>query len=152
VTFPLLFWYFQASFPPVVTGIAVYIAIRQWQTNRNKVQLDLFDRRFRVFEEVKKVLSSVTPDGRVKMDEFLKFRTGIPEAYFLFGPDIENYIDDIYLHGRKMNLADLQLREKPEGYDPKRLAVELDSHLGWLLDELPVAKVKFKKYLDLSKL
>jgi len=30
--------------------VTAYIAIQQWRTNKNKLRLDLFDRRWAVFE------------------------------------------------------------------------------------------------------
>ncbi len=141
---------------PVVAVIAVYVAIRQWLTNKHRVKLDLFDRRFRVFLEVRKVLSSVLPEAKASKEDFLKFRTGVAESYFVFGPEIENYLDDIYLHGIKLATADYMYRlpkeERAGDHDSKKVADDINTHLTWLMEQLPVAKQKFKKYLDVSKL
>ena len=156
MTAALLFWYSQASFPPLVAGIAVYVAIRQWQTNKQKVKLDLFDRRFRVFLEVRKVLSSVLAEARASREDFLRFRTGVAESYFMFGPEIENYLNEIYLHGIQLASADDRYRQpkeqRPDNHDAKKLAEEMNTHLTWLTEQLPLAKEKFKRYLDVSNL
>jgi hypothetical protein len=153
---PLFFWYSQASFPPLIAGIAVYVAIRQWQINRQRVKLDLFDRRFRVFLEVRKILSSVLPEARATREDFLRFRTGVAESYFIFGPEIENYLQEIYLHGINLASAEDRYRQpkqqRADDHDPKKLAEQMNLHLAWLTDELPLAKEKFKKYLDVSNL
>jgi hypothetical protein len=152
----LVFWYFQASLSPVIAGIAVYIAIRQWLTNRQRVKLDIFDRRFRVFLEVRKVLSSVIPEGSASNERFLRFRTGVAQSYFIFGPEIETYLDEIYSHGIKLAYADGQRRspkeQRAEDHDSMKFSKEVHTHLTWLMGQLPVAKEKFKKYLDVSKL
>jgi hypothetical protein len=152
----LIFWYFQASLSPVIAGIAVYIAIRQWLTNRQRVKLDIFDRRFRVFLEVRNVLSSVIPEGSASNERFLRFRTGVAQSYFIFGPEIETYLDEIYSHGIKLAYADGQRRspkeQRAEDHDSMKFSKEVHTHLTWLMGQLSVAKEKFKKYLDVSKL
>ena len=156
ITPSILFWYSQAALPSVIAVIAVYIAYQQWHTNALKSKLDLFDRRFRVFLEVRKVLSSVLPEATASKENFLKFRTGVAESYFVFGPEIEKYLDEIYFHGIKLATADYRYRlpkeERAEDHDPKKVAEEMNTHLTWLTEQLPVAKEKFKKYLDVSKL
>jgi len=153
---PLLFWYLQVALTPVIAIVAVYIAYQQHQTSKLKVRLDLFDRRFNVFLKVRGILSSVIPEGRANKEEFLKFRTGVAEAYFLFGQEMEDYLDEVYMHGIKLATADQLYRmpreERPDDYDPKKVAGEMDEELGWLMNQLPDVKAKFKKYLDVSKL
>jgi hypothetical protein len=152
----LLFWYFQGALSPAIAGVAVYIALRQWLTNRHRVKLDIFDRRFRVFLEVRKILSSVIPEGSASSELFLNFRTSVAESYFIFGAEIESYLEEIYSHGIKLACADGQRRlpkeERAEDHDTKKVAEEINTHLTWLMGQLPVAKEKFKKYLDMRKL
>jgi hypothetical protein len=156
MSWPLLFWYLQAALTPVIAIVAVSIAYQQHQTNKLKVRLDLFDRRFNVFLKVRGILSSVSPEGQASIEEFLKFRSGAAEAYFLFGQEMEDYLDEVYQHGRKLATADLRNRmpreEQPEDYDPKKVADEIDKELGWLMNQLPEVKARFKTYLDVSKL
>jgi hypothetical protein len=119
-----------------------------------ELKLDMFDRRFRVFSEVRGVLSAVLRDADIKKDLLLKFRSGVVEADFLFGPEIVEYIDQIYFHGLKLSSANerhVNMFDRPAGYDVKRGAMEMDAELGWLTDQLPEIKKKFKKYLDISK-
>ncbi len=40
---------FSALLTPVIAAIAVYVAYQQWQTNRRRLQLDLYDRRLRIY-------------------------------------------------------------------------------------------------------
>jgi hypothetical protein len=133
MTASLLLRYSQAFVPSLIAIVVAYIAYQQWHTNALKSKLDLFDRRFRVFLEVRKVLSSVVPEGRATKEDFLKFRTGVAESYFIFGPEIEKYLDEIYLHGNKLATADYRYRlpkeERAEDYDPKKGAEEMNTHL-----------------------
>ena len=89
----------KALLTPLIAIVATYIAWQQWKTNRQKLNLERYDRRLRVYEEVKKILSIIMRDAKASTDDLLKFRTSVSEADFLFGQDIPEYIDEIYKHG-----------------------------------------------------
>ena len=84
---------------PVIAIVATYIAYQQWQTNRKKLNLERYDRRPRVYEEVRKILSIILRDANASTEDLLKFRTSVSEADFLFGPESSEYIDQNYKRG-----------------------------------------------------
>ena len=43
----------SALLTPTIAIITTYIAYEQWRTNRNKLKLDLFDRRFAVYDAMR---------------------------------------------------------------------------------------------------
>ena len=49
----------KALLTPVIAVVATYIAYQQWQTNRQKLNLERYDRRLHVYEEVRKILSII---------------------------------------------------------------------------------------------
>jgi hypothetical protein len=140
---------------PLIAIVTTFIAWQQWQTNRQKLNLERYDRRLHVYEEVRKILSIVMRDDKVSPDELLRFRTSVSEADFLFGAEIPEYIDEIYKHGLglwrwKQEYRDSR-QEKPEGYDHAKVVDEMHKERNWLNQQLVLAKQKFKKYLDISK-
>ena len=88
-----------ALLTPLIAIVATYIAWQQWRTNQQKLNLERYDRRLRVYEEVRKILSIIFRDAKASTDDLLKFRTSVSEADFLFGPEIPEYIDNIYKRG-----------------------------------------------------
>jgi hypothetical protein len=64
----------------IAAGIAGYIALRQWWTARDRVKLDMFEKRFAVYEATKSLINKrpITPND---MGEFYN---GIRGAEFLF--------------------------------------------------------------------
>ena len=85
----------KALLTPLITVVATYIAWQQWKTNQQKLVLDRYDRRLKVYEEVRKLLSLIVRDAHASYEGLLKFRTAVSEADFLFGPEIPKYIDEI---------------------------------------------------------
>jgi len=145
----------KALLTPLIAIVATYIAWQQWKTNRQKLTFDRYDRRLRVYEEVRKILSIIARDAKASTQDLLKFRTSVSEADFLFGPEITAYIDEIYQAGLRLGRWTSEYRdytqEKPEGYDHKRVVEEMHKELAWLTEQFEPAKEKFKKYLDISK-
>ena len=140
---------------PVIAIVATYIAYQQWQTNRKKLNLERYDRRPRVYEEVRKILNIILRDANASTEDLLKFRTSVSEADFLFGPESSEYIDQNYKRGLSLWKWNRMYRdytqEKPEGYDHKKIVAEMHKELEWLVKQFEPAKEKFRKYLDISK-
>jgi hypothetical protein len=140
---------------PVIAIVATYVAWQQWKTNQQKLILDRYDRRLRIYEEVRKILSIIARDAKASIDDLLKFRTSVSEADFLFGPEIPAYIDEIYRRGLNLGRWTEEYRdytqEKPEGYDHQKVVSEKHKELTWLVEQFEPAKDKFRPYLDISK-
>ena len=145
----------KALLTPSIAVIATYIAWQQWQTNRQKLKLERYDRRLRVYEEVVKLLSLIDRDANAKYEDLLQFRTSVSEADFLFGPEIPEYLDEIFNRGVKLRYWSKEYRdctqEKPEGYDHEKVVNGSHEELTWLSEQFDPAKEKFRKYLDISK-
>jgi uncharacterized ubiquitin-like protein YukD len=139
---------------PLIAIVALYIAWQQWKTNQHKLVMDQYDRRLRIYEEVRKILSIVLRDANVSMDDLLRFRTSVSEADFLFGTEIVEYIDDIYRRGLDLNHWASEYRDntqvKPAGYDHKIVVDGKHRQLSWFKEQFEPAKQRFKKYLDIS--
>jgi hypothetical protein len=140
---------------PLIAIVATYIAWQQWKTNRQKLNLERYDRRLRVYDEVRKILSIIVRDANASFEDLLKFRTSVSEADFLFGPEIPVYLDEIYKRGLNLHSWNKQYRDctqdKPEGYDHEKVVDEMHKELIWLTNQFEPAKEKFRKYLDISK-
>jgi hypothetical protein len=144
----------QALLTPAIGLLAAFIAWQQWETNREKLRLDKYDRRMRVYEELRKILSIVFRDDGATTDDLLRFRTSVADADFLFGQEIPEYLDQIYTHGLKLWELNEQHRnreDRPVDYDLKKAAKEKHSELKWLANQFEIGREKFRKYLNLSR-
>jgi hypothetical protein len=72
------------------------VAFLQWRTAQQKAVLDLFDRRFKIYETVKTCVYEANRNAgyfnEEREKEFLKVRD---DAYFWFGNDIQDYLEDL---------------------------------------------------------
>jgi len=137
----------------VVGIVGAVIAWRQYQTARAKLKLDLFDRRYGIFMATWSHLSSVVQNGpEPKGDasqafEIIKtFRNNVPQAGFLFGEDIERYLDEI--HENQMEAWGLRMKYD-QGDLSQQEIVRKTELTNWFLNEARDAKRRFRPYLDL---
>jgi len=145
---------FNALLTPTIAIVATYIAWQQWRVNKQKFDLERYDRRLRIYEEVRKILSIVMRDARASYEELLRFRAAVSEADFLFGPEISAYIDEIYKRGVQLEVWNKQYRhsgqEIPTGYDHQKVCDGMEREIEWFTAQFDPAKEKFKKYLHIG--
>ncbi len=108
----------------VIAVIVAYIAFMQFKTNRDRLRLELYDKRFSVYEALKEFLIKFIRALDVTDKDLRDYRNKTNEAEFLFEEDIILYIKDIYDKGLKIYsynckqkssaLKELDLNERKE--------------------------------------
>lgn len=139
---------------PIVAVAAVTIAHQQMRIAHRKLQTEQYDRRLRVYEEVRKLLSIAMAKGDLPFQDLLRFRTSVSEADFLFGPEVMAFIDELYKRGVQLGYWNDEFRTPPEArgldYNHKKVVSEKYKELRWIVDQFEPARKVFKKYLDIS--
>jgi signal transduction histidine kinase len=136
-------------------AIAVYIAWQQWKVNERKLEFDQYERRLRIYERMVTFLRLVLRDFKPEINDLQAFSIDTAEADFLFGPEISQYLSELY-HGawRLRNATDeyrdFTQRASPD-YDHNKVVKEITTQEEWFTNQFGVAKEKFKKYLDVSR-
>lgn len=143
--------YVSALLVPVVAIMGAIIAYRQWRTAQNKLKLELFERRFAVFDAARKLIGSIMGSGRATDEKVFEYLTGTREAKWLLDKDVAKYLDEELYH----KVVDLQaLHSELEGLPvgPERTAnVQKQSELKkWIYKQYEVLDEKFSKYLQLE--
>lgn len=93
---PLWVEYVKALGTPVVALIAAFIAggiaYRQWTTARNKLKLDLFDKRMEIYSLSVTVLESVRSNGPADYTAISNLEEKLHAARWLFNRDLESHL------------------------------------------------------------
>lgn len=73
------------------------IAERNWRTAADRIKIDLFDRRMKIYDELLQVVSEITskPHGVVTSDIERNFDEATHRAALLFGPEVQDYLRHI---------------------------------------------------------
>src|SRR5262249_43821581 len=88
---------------PVIAGLAIWIAYQQHRTARDKLKLDLFDRRFKVYRGVMDFLGEVNKDAKPTREAFSAFYRETDPTRFLFEGEVRDFIEVI-----RVKAADLR--------------------------------------------
>lgn len=148
----------QALLTPLIAVLAGYIAYQQWQLNVRKLRLDLFDRRWKVYEAVIAFINTVCTDFKVKAEDVGNLRRMTVTADFLFGSEIPEYIDKLCDRAIKLAEAHRNYRSladppPPAGYDHNAVTKAMGDGESWFVDQLEkrTLNAMFSKYLDLNR-
>ena len=90
------------------------------------------------------------------------FWGAVAEADFLFGPEIRQYIEEVFSRGFRLHQAQEQynkfsLGTAPPDYNPNEVTQVIESESRWLTEQLStvggrlIVAEKFRPYLDISK-
>lgn len=118
IDWPLLGTILSGTIPITIAAIVAWVAVQQWVTAKNKLALDLFDRRFAAwkaldtaFDSLMAKLAQEHDDGvfdPIPIPETMAFVSAESHTRFLFGDDFRVKMEEISTHI-------FHMRENPEG-------------------------------------
>jgi hypothetical protein len=128
-------------------GIATYVVCQQFRLAKEKLKLDLFEKRFAVYKGVQIFLSKILQAGRVELEMVNDFRAATQVATFLFGEEIPAYIKDIDSKSLKAWQVNEEFRNMVTGAERNARVLQHTELLTWLNAQLPELKTVFAPYL-----
>ena len=143
--------YLTALLTPTVAVLGALIGYRQWRLAQNKLKLDLFDRRFKVYVAARDLLASIMTSGKAMDDKLFKFLVATREAKWLLDIDVANYLDKQVYH-KALDLQTLAAELEGVGVGEIRTKnVHAQADLKkWLMAQFDVLDQKFSPYLQLK--
>jgi hypothetical protein len=122
---PLWVQYSQALATPAIALLAIVVAVLQWRTAHQKVVLDLFERRMKVYSEIRAVIASIVSSGKLPNEKHFEFMRAIDGAKFLFGRKVNDYLSELntalaYFHEADEEFGPLQGQERAEAIQRRR--------------------------------
>jgi len=146
--------YVQALAPSGIAIVAAfitgYIALRQWITAHHRLRLDLYERRFAVYDATKKLLATIGLHGQVTPDNLGEFYIGVRGAEFLFDGELRNFLMQIGDIGFRARMARSSWERRVSDPSVDKLIDEEEAILSFLHDQDRRLETMFSRYLDLS--
>ena len=142
----------SALLTPVIAVVTTYIAIQQYRTSRLKFKLELFEKRYAIYQGVKKFILSAVREANLSNDDFFKLNEETQDAFFLFDERVDKYTDELRSKGARLKYLNEKLADQSLsiGEERSKLAEE-DAELNiWFGNQLLESKQVFKKYLCVS--
>jgi len=98
IDWPLIGDLLKASLPLAIAGAVAYVAWQQWLTAKNKLALDLFDRRFAVWRRIQEKIAERLKEIHAAHEKgeqpafvsesLQSLWEALDDAHFLFGADV----------------------------------------------------------------
>ena len=145
-----LFPYLAPSATLIVGLSVAFIAWQQWRVARNKLRMDLFDRRYKVYEATRQFLSVILRDATFKDSDLFTFYAGISDSEFLFRSDVVDYLTQMRKRAIEMQLHQKLCEPLPLGDERPRHVQAAHDQLLWLDEQLTAMSKTFAPYLGLS--
>ena len=139
----------------IIAAIVAYIGWLQYQTNKRqqlvneeKFKLDLFDKRFKVYEATRYLFMQIIQLGNVDLQKIRKFRLLTMDAIFLFDDEIHEYLEkEVHLKALKINNVVMQYKDLPVGTKRSELCEEQAEIEKSFHDEYSELQNVFSPYL-----
>jgi hypothetical protein len=131
----------------MLAAIVAWTGYQQHKLAKERLKLDLFEKRFAVYKATQHFLSVILSRATFDDNELFEFRGGTQDGTFLFGHDIPEYIKVLDHKALDMKLAHMQLEDLPKGDERSALVKQKMKLFSELTDELPRLKEVFAPYL-----
>jgi hypothetical protein len=140
----------SALLTPTIALVAVYIGWQQWRTNRNKLKLDLFERRMAIYEAARDLIGHCLTGTHAKDAQLFAFLHATRQALFLLDKGLSNYLfKEIYV--KACELTALREGLPAESGDARTKTLERAGELrAWLHKQQEALEKKFERYLKLE--
>jgi hypothetical protein len=129
-----------ATFLPIATfalSVAVVcVAWAQWRVARNKLRLDLFDRRWQIYAATSKFVDAINNDPENVGSYLNDFNAGTSNAEFLFDSDVVNYIQLVRTRAVDMLTAHTLSESERDEEERKRNIERFASERKWLIEQV----------------
>lgn len=148
----------QGLLVPLLAVFGAYIAWRQYVLaqrqyllNENRLRLDLYDKRFQVYQGLNEMLLYLVKEARLPLEELRKFRLLTAQSTFLFetSSGIDEFLNRIDKQAVELYKLNRQLEDEclQHGVERDELARKENELLQMLEEQRTVSKDLFGKYL-----
>jgi hypothetical protein len=141
----------QALAVPVIAAVGAWIALQQMSIARVKLQHDLYDRRYAVFDAVRRLLEEAISTKIVSSETFNSFALGTADAAFLFDDDLAAYLKEMRERAAKARSIHIAMEGMPVGDQRASAAKAAEEPSLWLIDQVRVFDEKFRPFLTLDR-
>lgn len=141
----------SALLTPLLAIIATAILVCQYRLARQRWRLDLYDKRYPVYEGTRKYLAHIIAQAAVDLDELTAFHQDCRDREFLFGKEVHDFLQELHSKGVRLRSTGEQLRGQPGAEQWQKLVQENADLLKWFGDQFAMAGRLFGTYLRIDK-
>lgn len=142
---------FLAPIATLIVGLFVaFIAWQQWRVAESKLRLDLFDRRYKVFEATRQFVAGIMREATFSDAQLFAFYAATSDAKFLFGEDVVDYLKQIRERSNDMRMHQQLFQPLQVGEERSRHVQIAHDQLLWIGEQLTEMSTVYSPYLSFS--
>lgn len=150
-TLPAWLQYLQALAVLFIAVVGAWIAFRQMEIADARLQLDHYDRRYRVFDAARTLLSEILVHGNSSDEVINAFLLGTGDAPFLFDDSLTEYLREMRKHATSLLGIKMAMEALPAGAEKARASKTAGEHQMWLVQQQDGLADRFRPVLQLNK-
>ena len=124
--------------------LGLYIAWRQWKTAAYRFKLDLFEKRFVIYEAIIDFIISIRGGGKVLDEQLSIFKDKTLPARFLFNDEIAEYISEIREKAIDVQTYSAESDGMPQGGDRIDTLRKSSEARKWLYKQIEEKELNYK--------
>jgi hypothetical protein len=132
--------------------MVAFIAFYQMKVAHDKLRLDLYDRRYKIYQATKKFVVMTLKANDYSYSQMFEFYADTTDAVFLFDSDVVDYLKQIEKRVIESRRIYDSFQPLPVGVERTRLCDEEQSHRLWLTDQITAMTKTFTPYLGFSNI
>ena len=141
----------SALLTPVIAVVATLIAIFQYRTERQRWRLDMFDKRYPIYNATMIYLASIVQRGTATDENRNRFLKETRDGELLFGSEVSDYLRLLHTRSVDLRTHSVLMDPLPVGDARSEHAQKIHDLNIWFGDQLVVARRIFSKYIQITE-
>jgi len=138
----------------VISAVALFITAKinrqQLKVSQQKLKLDLFEKRLEAYQSIQDYLFEVLQEYEINNANIQKLNYIADKYYFLFGSDIDKWIQEVIEKSKYANKLRLRLKDLNPGSERSQLVKEHGDLLDWHIEQMKKSKTLYSKYMKIE--
>lgn len=143
--------YYITCLSALTAALVAWVGVQQYRVAHDRLKLDLWEKRYAVYKGAQVFLSRVMQEGTTDMQELVRYLQDTKDAFFLFRPDMAEYLSDLYKTGVDLRTTRVLHERERDGDERTHLLEKENRLLKELGDELDRLKHRFAPYLTIAR-
>ena len=140
----------SALLVPMIAFAVGMIACFQWRTNKNRLKLELFDRRAKYYEAALQFIGDTMAKGEVSTESLRDFHHAQYGSAFLLDDDVTEYLKELWKKGAAANVLGSELEGLSVGDNRNMIVQKRSEAVKWIVKQPEILQRKFERFLKIK--
>ena len=136
----------------IVAFVVALVTILQWRTNKMRLRLEVFEKRYEIYRSIKHVLEYIVVHDdldEIGEDKIERFVYGVSETEFLFDGDVYGYVDDLKAKVMRWRIQNRMFSKIEDETRRREKVKEVSQLFDWILKQPPILRSKMALFLKI---